>query len=75
MIRFPQNETGSQRKLSRPWHGPYRIIDRRDPDVTAVKVYAPQDGQIQVHQTRVAHCPPELLAGFSWYGDRRARPG
>ena len=25
MIRFPQDETGKERKLSRPWHGPYRV--------------------------------------------------
>jgi transposase InsO family protein len=75
LVRFPQDETGRQRKLSRPWHGPYRVIDRRDPDVTVVKVYSPQDGQIQVHQTRVAHCPPELPSGFFWYGNRRAGPG
>ena len=50
-------------------------MDRRDPDVTVVKVYAPQDGQIQVHQNRVAHCPSELPAGFFWYGTRRASPG
>ena len=75
LVRFPQEETGRQRKLSRPWHGPYRIIERNDPDVTVVKVYAPQDGQIQVHQMRVAPCPPELPAGFFWYGSRRSTPG
>ena len=74
-MRFPQEETGRQRKLSCPWHGPYRIVGRHDPDVTVVKVYAPQDGQLQVHQTRVAHCPPELPCGFFWYGNRRAGPG
>ena len=26
LVRFPQEESGRQRKLSRPWHGPYRII-------------------------------------------------
>ena len=75
LVKFPQEETGRMRKLSRPWHGPYRIVDRRDPDVTVVKVYSPQDGQIQVHQNRVAPCPPELPSGFFWYGTRRARPG
>ena len=75
MVKFPQEETGRLRKLSRPWHGPYRIIDRQDPDVTVVKIYAPQDGQIQVHQTRVAPCPPQLPAGFYWYGTRRSSPG
>ena len=24
MIRFPHEESGKQRKLSRPWHGPYK---------------------------------------------------
>ena len=75
LVRFPQEETGRLRKLSRPWHGPYRVVERRDPDLTMVKVYAPQDGQIQVHQTRVAHCPPELPAGFFWYGTKRSSPG
>ena len=50
-------------------------MSRNDPDVTAVKVYAPQDGQIQVHQMRVAPCPPELPAGFFWYGSRGYSPG
>ena len=44
MVKFPQEETGRLRKISRPWHPLYRIIDRRDPDVTVVKIYAPQDG-------------------------------
>ena len=75
LVKFPHDETGRMRKLSRPWHGPYRVIDRRDPDVTVVKVYAPQDGQIQVHQNRVSRCPPELPSGFFWYGSRRSGPG
>lgn len=75
LVRFPQDETGRQRKLSRPWHGPYRITERNDPDVTVVKVYAPQDGPIQIHQMRVAPCPPEFPPGFFWYGSRRSSPG
>ena len=75
LVRFPQDETGRLRKLSRPWHGPYRVIDKRDPDIMVVKVYAPQDGHIQVHQPRVVGCPPELPAGFYRYGSRRSSPG
>ena len=75
LVKFPQDETGRMRKLSRPWHGPYRVIDRRDPDMTVVKVYAPQDGQVQVHQNRVSRCPQELPSGFFWYGSRRSGPG
>eukprot|EP00731_Ephydatia_muelleri_P011030 Em0005g1616a len=38
LVRFPQDETGKQRKLSRPWHGPYRVTQINDPDITVVKV-------------------------------------
>ena len=29
LVRFPQEESGKQRKLSKPWHRPYRIIRKR----------------------------------------------
>ena len=61
LVRFPQEESGKQRKLSRPWHGPYRIIAKNDPDVTMVKVYFPEEGQIQVHQSRVCSCHGKSL--------------
>ena len=57
-IKFPAEETGQNRKLSNPWHGPYRIVARKDPDVTTTKVYFPQEGQIQVYQQCVTRCPP-----------------
>ena len=50
-IRLPQEESGRLRKLSRPWHWPYRILLKQDPDVTASKVYHPQYGEIRVHQS------------------------
>ena len=37
MVRFPQDDTGKRRKLSRPWHGPYTILCCNDPDVTVTK--------------------------------------
>ena len=63
LVKFPHEETGRQRKLSRPWYGPYRVIACNDPDVTVAKVYFPQDGPIQVHQLRVTPCPAEFPAG------------
>ena len=60
LVYFPQEETRKRSKLSRPWHGSYRIIERRDPDVTVVKVYAPQDGKLHVHKSRVVPCSQEL---------------
>ena len=75
LAKSPQEEARRNRKLSHPWHGPYCIVERRDPDVTVVKVYVPQDGQIQVHQSRVSPCPPGFPAGFFWYGGKRSNPG
>ena len=75
LIKFPSEESGKKRKLSRPWHGPFRIISVQQPDVTAVKVYRPQDPTLKVHQTRVAPCPAQFPAGYFWYGDKRAGPG
>ena len=75
MVKFPQDESGAQRKLSRPWHGPYRITSLDNPDVTVVKVYFPQDGTIQIHQLRVQPCLQDLPAGFYWYGGKRSGPG
>ena len=75
LIHFPSDESGRLRKLSRPWHGPYRIVDRNDPDVTCVKVYHPQDGPLQVHQSRVCHCPADFPAGYYRYGGKRKGPG
>ena len=75
MIRFPQEETGSGRKLSRPWHGPYRVLSTSETGITAEKVYSPQDGQIQVHLSRVTRCPQDFPAGYFWYGPRRQGPG
>ena len=58
LIRFPAEETGARRKLSRPWHEPYRVISKNGPDVTATKVYFPTESQIQVHMSRTCACPP-----------------
>jgi len=75
LVKFPTEESGRMHKLSRPWHGPYRITSVRGPDVDVAKVYHPQDGGIQVHQSRVKHCPPNFPAGFYWVRRQAERPG
>lgn len=75
MVRFPHEETGKQRKLSQPWHGPFRVVSCDNPDLTVVKIYFPQDGSIRIHQTRVTPCPDDFPAGYYWYGRRRHSPG
>ena len=75
MIRFPQDETGKERKLSRPWHGPYRVLEVTETGILAEKVYAPQDRRIQVHLERVTRCPRNFPSGYYWYGSCRQGPG
>ena len=75
LIWFPQEESGANRKLSRPWHGPFRVKESSSTGVTAVKVYFPEQDPIQVHQSRVSHCPEGFPPGWFWYGGRRSGPG
>ena len=75
LLRFPSEESGKQRKLSRPWHGPYRIISANDTNITAGKVYFPRDDLVKVHQSRVKPCLQGFMAGYYWYGNKRKGPG
>ena len=61
--------------MSHPWHGPYRVMSKRDADISAQKVYFPDEGQIQVHKQRITRCPSELLAGYYWYGAKKHSTG
>ena len=72
MVKFPADETGRLCKLSRPWHGPYRITALNGPDVSISKVYYPQKGGIL---SFVKPCPPNFPAGFFWYWGKRRGPG
>ena len=75
LIRFPAEETGAQRKLSRPWFGPYRVVEVTDTGVVARRTYTSKKDTIQVHLDRVTRCPPHFPSGHYWYGDRRHGPG
>ena len=68
LVRFPQDKQGRKCKLSRPWHGPYRVVLGRCTSPM-------QDPQIRVHESRVKHCSANFPAGFYWYGGKRRGPG
>jgi len=74
-VRFPEEETGKKWKLSRPWYGPFRVLAKKDPNLTVCKIYFPEDPSITVHQMRVCPSPDALPAGFYWYGKQRQSPG
>ena len=64
LIHFPQDESGKQRNLSRPWHSRYRITAINQPDATMVKVYFLEEGPIQVHLSCVLthqSCQPVFI--------------
>ena len=74
LVRFPQ-ESGKQRKLSKPWHVSYQIIKKTKTGVIALPIHFPESGSIQVHSSRVTPCPPEWPVGFYWYGGNRLSRG
>ena len=75
LIRFPAEESGARRKLSHPWHGPYRVTCLNHQNATAVKVYFPQEDALQVHLSRVRPAPSDFPAGYYWYEGSRRGPG
>ena len=52
-VKFPAEESGKNRKMSRPWHGPFRVIERKDPNITLRNVYFPEEPTMLVHQLSV----------------------
>ena len=75
LVHFPQDEVGKTRKLARPWHGAYRVVQNDSPGVTCLKVYFPQHGTIRVLQSRGCRCPLQFPARYFWYGGWRKGPG
>ena len=62
----PAEATGRWRKLSRPWHGPYRVTDKTDPDITCVKVYHPQEGPFCYHTDKAYYIISHPGLGFKY---------
>ena len=75
LVKFPSDETGKHRKLSQPWHGPYRVLEQSDTTVRVEKVFRTQHAPLHVHQSRVKFCPLDLPPGYYWYGRKQSCPG
>ena len=54
-IHFPHKESSKYYKLSRPWHGPYRIISCNNPDITAVKIFFDEELTVLEQQSYSVH--------------------
>ena len=75
LIYFPAENSGKQRKLSRPWYGPYRIVAKDETNITATRVCFPDEKSIKIHQSRVQVCQFNFPAGYYLYGKKRTSPG
>ena len=67
MVLMPREQTGKQRKLNRPYYGPYRVLDVHPNGVTVQLVDRPKSDSIRVNVDRVTLCYPEL-PDVSWSG-------
>ena len=75
MVLMPAEQTGKNRKLSRPYFGPYRVIEVHPNGVSVVPVDRTNDPPIRVNLDRVTLCYPEL-PNVSYTGRKspRGRP-
>ena len=60
----PAEKTGETRKFSRPFHGPYRVVEMRPNTATIRRVDRPQEEPILVSLDRLRRCPQEIGEGF-----------
>ena len=73
VVRFRAEETSRDRKIARPWHGPYRVTAVDLPNVSAKPIYASDSSAITVHLDRVRLLPPAFPPGWYYYGGKRHR--
>ena len=67
----PAEKTGEARKLSRPYHGPYRVVQLDTNTVHIRRVDCPQEDAILVALDRLRRCPLEIGDEF-WPPDKKA---
>ena len=72
MVHMPQEKKGQTWKLSRPYHGPYRILAVTPTNVEVRLVDHPDDESIFVSLQRVRPCNTELPE-VSWAGKHVSR--
>lgn len=69
---MPQAEQGKNRKMTLPYHDPYRIVDVQSNCLLLRLVDMPNAEPLLVNMNRAVRCADELL-DESWLGPRRKR--
>ena len=63
-LHKPAEKTGEGRKLERPYHGPYQIIELTVNNAQIRRIDMPHDEPIQVALDRLRRCPVEVPGEF-----------
>jgi hypothetical protein len=72
MVYMPSDVQGKERKLARPYHGPYRVLKVTPTNAEVILVDRPKDPSIFVSLSRVRQCYEEM-EDRSWTGPRKKR--
>ena len=72
MVYMPSEVQGKNRKLARPFHGPYRVLSVTPTNAEVRLVDDPTSAPIFVSLDRVRHCYPEQ-EDICWTGGRKRR--
>lgn len=65
-IYMPSAKKGKAHKFSRPFHGPFRVLELAPNDAKVIPVDKPRDQAIYVALERLRFCPSELPQGEFW---------
>ena len=69
MVYMPVERTGKNRKLSRPYFGPYRILEVHPNGLIVRPVDRPDEQSIRVNQDQVTVQRNSRLTSHGWEGD------
>ena len=70
MVFMPSETTGKDRKLARPYHGPYRVVNLTDTNAEVKLIEKPKEPSIFVALERLRKCYPEQ-SNATWIGRKR----
>lgn len=65
-VYMPSAKKGKAHKFSRPFHGPFRVLELTPNDAKVTPVDKPRDQAIYVTLERLCFCPSELAQGEFW---------
>ena len=67
MVFMPSETTGKDRKLARPYHGPYRVVSLTATNAEVKLIENPKESSIFVALDRLRKCYPEQ-SNATWTG-------